>query len=127
MRLVQKGKKPQNKYIDKGCYKIEKYAKGHGSNQVAKCFQSKYPTIWPSTSRHFLKKYYEQVRTEKNLNQWTALPITNLTWGRPLMVGPVIDEKVQKLLMALCKKGGHISYRTASTNTNVSAEVNICP
>ena len=55
------------------------------------------------------------------------MPITNLTWGRPLMVGPVIDEKVQKLLMALCKKGGHISYRTASTNTNVSAEVKICP
>ena len=35
------------------------------------------------------------------------------------MVGPVIDEKVRKFLMALFKKGGHISYGIASTTTNV--------
>ena len=49
------------------------------------------------------------MRIEKTLNQLPAERITNFTRGRPLMVGPVIDEKVRKFLMALFKKGGHIS------------------
>ena len=70
--------------------------------------------------RSFLKKYNEQVRIEKTLNQPPAECITTLTRGRPLMVGPVIDEKVQKFLMALFEKGGHISVTTsASTTANV--------
>ena len=69
--------------------------------------------------RSFLKKYNEQVRIEKTLNQPPAERITNLTRGRPLMVGPVVDEKVRKFLMALFKKGGHISYEIASTTANV--------
>ena len=44
------------------------------------------------------------MRIEKTLNQPPAEHINNLTWGRPLMVGPVIDEKVRKFLMALFKK-----------------------
>ena len=44
------------------------------------------------------------MRIEKTLNQQPAERITNLTWGRPLMVRPVIDEKVPKFLMALFKK-----------------------
>ena len=67
--------------------------------------------------RSFLKKYNEQVRVEKILNQSPAERIT--TRGRPLMVGPVIDEKVQKFLMALFKKGGHIRYGIASTTADV--------
>ena len=35
------------------------------------------------------------------------------------MVGPVIDEKVRKFLMALFKKSGHISYGIASRTANV--------
>ena len=41
-----------------------------------------------------LKKHNKQVRTKKTLNQPPAECITNLTVGRPLMVGPVIDETV---------------------------------
>ena len=88
-------------------------------NQAARCFQSKYPTIRESTVRSFLKKYNEQVRIEKTLNQPPAECITNLTRGRPLIVGLVIDEKVRKFLTALFKKGGHISYGIASTTANV--------
>ena len=44
------------------------------------------------------------MRIEKTLNQQPAERITNLTWGRPLMVRPVIDEKVPKFLMALFQK-----------------------
>ena len=49
------------------------------------------------------------MRIEKTLNQPPAERITNLIRGRPLMVGSVVDEKVRKFLMALFKKGGHIS------------------
>ena len=104
---AEKGK-PQSKYTDEDRYKIAKYAKDHGPNQAARCFQSKYPTIRESTVRSFLKKYNEQVRIEKTLNQPPAERITNLTRGRPLMVGPVIDEKVRKFLVALFRKGGDI-------------------
>ena len=69
--------------------------------------------------RSFLKKYNEQVRIEKTLNQPPAERITNLTRGRPFMVGPVINEKVRKFLMALFKKGRHISYGITSTTANV--------
>ena len=76
-----------------------------------------------------MKKYNEQVRIEKTtLNQPPTERITNLTRGRPLMVGPVVDEKMRKFLMTLFKNSGHISYRITSTATNVcSAEVKICP
>ena len=59
--------------------------------------------------RNFLKKYNEQVRIEKTtLNQPPTECITNLTRSRPLMVGPVVDEKMRKFLMALFKNSGHI-------------------
>ena len=64
-----KKRKPQSKYTDEDRYKIAKHAKNHEPNQAARCFQSKYPTIRESTVRRFLKKYNEQVRIEKTLNQ----------------------------------------------------------
>ena len=81
--------------------------------------QSKYPAIRESTVRSCLKKYNEQVRIEKILNQTPAERIFDLIWGKPLAVGLVIDEKVPKFLMALFKKGGRISYGIASTTANV--------
>ena len=90
---MQKGKKGnQSKCNDKDCYKIAKYGKAHGPNQAARCFQSKYSTIRQSTVRRFFKIHSEQVRIEENSNQPATERITNLTWGRPLMVGPVIPN-----------------------------------
>ena len=37
--------------------------------------------------------------------------------GRPLTIGPIIDEKVRKLMVSLYKKGGHVSRSIASTTT----------
>ena len=68
-----------------------------------------------SAVRSCLKKYNEQVRIEKT----PAQCIFNLIRSRTLAVGPVIDEKVPKFLMALFKKGGHISYGIASTTAIV--------
>ena len=59
------------------------------------------------------------MRIQKNINQPPAESISNLTQGRPLVAGPVIDEKVQKFLMALFKKDRHMSYKSASTAANV--------
>ena len=78
--------------------------------------------------RSFLKKYNEQVRIEKTLNQPPVERITNLTRGRPLMVGPVIDEKVQKFLMALFKKVDIlVTELHQQPQMFYSAEVKICP
>ena len=59
------------------------------------------------------------MRIENNLDQPPAEHVTDLTRGRHLMLGPVVDEKVRKFLMALFKTGGHISYGNASTTANV--------
>ena len=56
---------------------------------------------------------------EKTLNQASTDRIINLIRGKPLMIGPVVNEKVQNLLMALFNKGGHISYGIVSTTANV--------
>ena len=56
---------------------------------------------------------------EKTLNQPPAERITNLTGGRALMVSPIIDEKLQKFLIALFKKGSHVTYGIAATTANV--------
>ena len=78
--------------------------------------------------RSFLKKYNEQVRIEKTLNQPPVERITNLTRGRPLMVGPVIDEKVQKFLMPLFKKVDIlVTELHQQPQMFYSAEVKICP
>ena len=58
-----------------------------------------------------LKKYNEQVRIKKTLNQPPTKCITNLTVSRPLMVGPVIDEKVWKLLYSAPMWGRSILQR----------------
>ena len=39
--------------------------------------------------------------------------------GRPLMVGPIIDEKVRKFMVLLYKKGGHVSRSIAATTAMV--------
>ena len=52
---IVKKRKPQSKHTGADCYKITKYAKSHGPNQAARCFQSKYTTIRESTGRRFLK------------------------------------------------------------------------
>ena len=67
------------------------------------------------------EKFFEKIQLtsedRESLHQSPAERITNLTRGRPLIVGPVIDEKVQKFLMTLFRKGAQISYRIASTTT----------
>ena len=71
--------------------------------------QSKYLAMRESTVKRFLKKYNQQVRIEKTWKQQPAERITNLTRGRPLKVGAVINEKVRKFFMTLFKKSGHIN------------------
>ena len=59
------------------------------------------------------------MRIEKHLNRAPTEDTTNLIRDKPLMDGPVIDEKVRKFLMVLSEKVGHISYGIASTTKNV--------
>ena len=59
---------------------------------------------------HVLKKYKERVRIEKNLNQPPTERITNSTWGRPLIVAPVIDEKVVDKKIVNCTLQNRWTY-----------------
>ena len=119
--LVQKWNKENQKAstLIEDRYRIVKYAKdhGHGPNQVARCVQSKYPTTLEWKWEYFWDKN-EQVRIEKTLNQPPAEHNANLIRDKPLMVDPVIDEKVQKFLAALFKKDGDISNGISSATAS---------
>ena len=64
--------------------------------------------------RGFLKKYREQ--ENKGHRQNNKVP--TLKRGRPLMIGS-IDARVQKYILAVRSKGGHISRSTTVVTANV--------
>ena len=116
---VEKKRKPQCKYTDSDRYKIARYASQHGPCRAAAHYKKIYPTIRVSTVREFLKKYIKQLDAAKRSNTSPEKRIVNLERGRPLMVGVSIDEKVRKFLMALHRKGGHVSRSIATTAAKV--------
>ena len=68
------------------------------------------------------------MRIEKTLIEPPPERITNLTRGKPLMVGPVIDEKVRQFLIALFRKVDIlVTELHQQPRMFYSAEVKICP
>ena len=118
-KLTGRKWKPQSKYSDEDRYTIAKYAKKNGASQAAKFFKNKYPTINESTVQTFVKKYDENVKVAKACGQSPDRKLKTLMRGRPLMVGPIIDEKGRKFMVLLYKKGGHVSRSIAATTAMV--------
>ena len=114
-KLTGRKWKPQSKYSDEDRYTIAKYAKKNGASQAAKFFKNKYPTINESTVQTFVKKYDENVKVAKACGQSPDRKLKILMHGRPLMVGPIISEKVRKFMISLYKKGSHVSCSIAAT------------
>ena len=69
--------------------------------------------------RTFVKKYDENVKVAKACGRSPDRKLKTLMRGRPLMVGPIIDEKVTKFMVSLYKKGDHVSRSIATTTTMV--------
>ena len=114
-KLTGRKLKPQNKYSNEDRYTIAKYAKDNGTLQAANFFKDKYPTINESTAQTFVKKYDENMKVAKAYGQSPDRKLKILMRGRPLMVGPIIDDKVRKFMILLYKKGGHVSHSIAAT------------
>ena len=68
--------------------------------------------------RTFVKKYGEDVKVGKACGRSPDRKLKTLMRGRPLMVGPIIDEKVRKFIVSLYKKG-HVSRSIAATTAMV--------
>ena len=111
--------KPQCKYSDEDRYIIAKYAKERGSSKAATFFKSKYTTINEFTVRGFVRKFDENIKVAKASGQPPEKRIKLLVRGRPLMTGPIIDEKVRKFMVSLYTKGGHVSRSIATTTAMV--------
>ena len=114
-QLTGKKWKPQIKYSDQDTYTIAKYSKDNGVSQAANFFKNKYPTINEFIVQTFVKKYDENVKVSKVCGRSPDRELKNLMCRRPLMVRPIIDEKVRKLMVSLCKKGSHASRSIAAT------------
>ena len=69
--------------------------------------------------RTFVKKYDENVKVAKACGQSPDRKLKTLMCGRLLMVGPMINEKVRKVIVSLYKKGGHVSRSITATTVTV--------
>ena len=114
-KLTGRKRRPQSKYYDEDRYTIAKYDKDSGASQAAKFFKNKYPTISECTVRTFVKKYDENLKVAKACGRSPNRKLKTFVCRRPLMVGPIIDEKVRKFMVSLYKKGGHVSRSLAAT------------
>ena len=114
-KLTGRKRRPLSKYYDEDRYTIAKYDKDSGASQAAKFFKNKYPTISECTVRTFVKKYDENLKVAKACGRSPNRKLKTFVCRRPLMVGPIIDEKVRKFMVSLYKKGGHVSRSLAAT------------
>ena len=119
LKLTGRKRKPQSKYIDEDKYTIVKYDKDNGAPQAAKFSKNKYPTINESTVQTFVKEYYKNMEVPKACGWSCDRKLKTLMHARPLMVGPIINEKVRKFIVLLYKKGGHVNCSIAATTAMV--------
>ena len=87
------------------CQELPKYAKDYSAPQAAKFSKNKYPTINEYTVRTFVKQYDENVKVAKACGRSPDRKLKTLMRGRPLMVGPIIYEKVRQFMVSLYKRG----------------------
>ena len=80
---------------------------------------SRTSTTNESTVQTFVNKYDKNVKVAKACGRSPDRKSKALMRGRPLMVGPIIDEKVRKFMVSLYKKGGHVSRSIAATTAMV--------
>ena len=67
----------------------------------------------------FVKKFDKNVKVAKACAGSPERKLKTLMRGRPLMVGPIIDERVTKFMVSLYKKGDHVSRSITTTTTVV--------
>jgi len=102
------------RYTPKDRYLIGKYSNENGASAAARKFKYRFPRINESTVREFMKKYREKlqlggedaINTDKELGG-------DIRRGRPLLLGPLIDEDVRKFISALRYRGGQVSFSIA--------------
>ena len=67
----------------------------------------------------FVKKYDKNMKVAKGCDRSPDRKLNTLMRGMPLMVGPIIDEKVRKTMVSLYKKRGHVNRFIAATTAMV--------
>ena len=105
-RAVQKrvqdvcsGKRSQYvKYSDVNRFDIGKYANENGPAATVRKFSSKFTALNESTVRTFRKKYKEEVQRAEMESRAVSKGLSMERRGRPLMLGDVLDKKIQDYL-----------------------------
>ena len=102
-RAVQKqvqdassGKRNQYvKYSDVDRFDIGKYANENGPAAAVRKFSSRFTALNESTVRTFRKKYREEVKKANMESRAVLNKLSMERRGRPLMLGDVLDKKIQ--------------------------------
>ena len=116
---TRRKRKPQSKCSDEDRYTIAKQAKDNDALQAAKFFKNKYATINESTVGTYGKKYDENAKSAKPCGRSPDRSLKTLMRGRPLIVGPIIDEEVRIFMVSLYEKEGHVSCSICVTTAIV--------
>ena len=86
------------KFSDTERFDIGKYASEHGPAAAVRKFSEEFKTLNESTVRGFRKKYNEQIKKASKDSRESPKAIVAERRGRPLMLGDILDKKIQDYL-----------------------------
>ena len=112
------------KYTENERFMIGKYSNENGSAAATRKFRTRFPNLNESTVRGFQKKYraklHEAAKQGKSIEKKGLGG--DIKRGRPLLLGPIIDEDVRKFVSALRFRGGRVSFSIAIAAAKVLVE-----
>ena len=115
----ERKRKPQSTYSHEYRYLIAKYAKERGYHNLLSFAIISIQQSMSSLGEHLSKNMTKTLNLQKTCRHHLKKKLKNLKRGRSLMVVSVIDEKVQKFMVLLYKKAGHISRSIAAATAIV--------
>ena len=82
-------------FSDTDQFDIGKYASEHGPAAAVQKFSEEFKTLNKSTVRGFCKKYSKQIKKASKDSRESPKAIVGERRGRPLMLGDILDKKIQ--------------------------------
>lgn len=121
------------KYSPEDRYSIGKYASVYGPAACTRKFRKQFPNLNESTARTFRKTYESELANSKREGRSSSTSLVLKPRGRPLLLGDMLDNMVQRYIQAASNRGAVISRGVAvstakalmSRHTNVVGNIDI--
>ena len=118
-----KKRKSYSRWSHKDRFHIGKYTAVHGASAAAKKFAAKDKPLNESSPRRFSALYNEKIKKAKKDKRDQKKELALLPRGRPLLLG-ILDQMVQRFLLALRIRGGVVSRTIAIATARALVALN---